>query len=105
MLKVLAFGLVFYYVIWPLLRFLFKGFIITQVHRKMSEQDIRSKQAATCVLKAPKKEGRYRLFLTVSDGEKIAYCNFPFYVQPSEAPEDQPMVRFKKTTLSSFENE
>ena len=47
MLKVLAFGLVFYYVIWPLLRFLFKGFIITQVHRKMSEQDIRSKQAAT----------------------------------------------------------
>ncbi len=66
---------------------------------------IRSKQAATCVLKAPKKEGRYRLFLTVSDGEKIAYCNFPFYVQPSEAAEDQPMVRFKKTTLSSFENE
>ncbi len=47
MLKVLAFGLVFYYVIWPLVRFLFKGFIITQVHRKMSEQDIRSKQAAT----------------------------------------------------------
>jgi hypothetical protein len=66
---------------------------------------IRSKQAATCVLKAPKKEGRYRLFLNVSDGEKIAYCNFPFYVQPSEAAEDQPMVRFKKTTLSSFENE
>ena len=47
MLKVIAFGLVFYYVIWPLVRFLFKGFIITQVHRKMSEQDIRSKQAAT----------------------------------------------------------
>jgi hypothetical protein len=47
MLKLLAFGLVFYYVIWPLVRFLFKGFIITQVHRKMSEQDIRSKQAAS----------------------------------------------------------
>ena len=46
MLKLIAFGLVFYYVIWPLVRFLFKGFIITQVHRKMSEQDIRSKQAA-----------------------------------------------------------
>ena len=46
MLKLLAFGLVFYYVIWPLVRFLFKGFIITQVHKKMSEQDIRSKQAA-----------------------------------------------------------
>ena len=47
MLNVIAFGLVFYYVIWPLVRFLFKGFVITQVHRKMSEQDIRSKQAAT----------------------------------------------------------
>ncbi len=47
MLKLIAFGLVFYYVIWPLVRFLFKGFVITQVHRKMSEQDIRSKQAAT----------------------------------------------------------
>ncbi len=46
MLKLIAFGLVFYYVIWPLVRFLFKGFIITQVHRKMSEQDIRSKQSA-----------------------------------------------------------
>lgn len=46
MLKLLAFGLVFYYVIWPLVRFLFKGFVITQVHKKMSEQDIRSKQAA-----------------------------------------------------------
>ena len=49
MLKLIAFGLVFYYVIWPLVRFLFKGFIITQVHRKMSEQDIRSKQAAANV--------------------------------------------------------
>ena len=47
MLKLIAFGLVFYYVIWPLMRFLFKGFIITQVHRKMSEQDIRFKQSAT----------------------------------------------------------
>ena len=51
MLKVIAFGLVFYYVIWPLVRFLFKGFVITQVHRKMSEQDIRSKQAATIARK------------------------------------------------------
>lgn len=46
MLKLLAFGLVFYYVIWPLIRFMFKGYIITQVHRKMSEHDIRAKQDA-----------------------------------------------------------
>jgi hypothetical protein len=45
MLKLLAFGLVFYYVIWPLMRFMFKGYIITQVHRFNSEQAYRQKQA------------------------------------------------------------
>jgi hypothetical protein len=45
MLKLLAFGLVFYYVIWPLIRFMFKGYIITQVHRFNSEQAYRQKQA------------------------------------------------------------
>ncbi len=34
------------YVVIPLLRFLMKGYVITQVHKKMSEQDIRSKQAS-----------------------------------------------------------
>jgi hypothetical protein len=47
MLKLLALGLVLYYVVFPLLRFLLKGYVITQVHKKMSEQDIRSKQAAS----------------------------------------------------------
>jgi hypothetical protein len=47
MLKLLALGLVLYYVVFPLLRFLLKGYVITQVHKKMSEQDIRSKQSAS----------------------------------------------------------
>jgi hypothetical protein len=47
MLKLLALGLVLYYVVIPLLRFLMKGYVITQVHKKMSEQEIRSKQNAT----------------------------------------------------------
>lgn len=47
MLKLIALGLVLYYVIFPLLRFLLKGYVITQVHKKMSEQDIRSKQSAS----------------------------------------------------------
>ena len=47
MLKLIALGLVLYYVVIPLLRFLMKGYVITQVHKKMSEQDIRSKQAAS----------------------------------------------------------
>lgn len=45
--KLLAIGLVFYYVVFPLLRFLLKGYVITQVHKKMSEQDIRSRQATS----------------------------------------------------------
>lgn len=48
------FGLIFlgYYVIWPLLKLVFKGYIITQVHRKQSEFDIRNQQKS-----APRKEG------------------------------------------------
>ena len=47
MLKLIALGLVLYYVVIPLLRFLMKGYVITQVHKKMSEQEIRSKQNAS----------------------------------------------------------
>ena len=47
MLKLIALILVFIYVVIPLLRFLMKAFVITQVHKKMSEQDIRSKQTAS----------------------------------------------------------
>jgi hypothetical protein len=47
MLKIIAIILVMIYVVIPLLRFLMKGYVITQVHKKMSEQDIRSKQAAS----------------------------------------------------------
>lgn len=47
MLKLIALGLVLYYVVFPLLRFLLKGYVITQVHKKMSEQDIRSRQSAS----------------------------------------------------------
>ncbi|MEY3631396.1 MAG: hypothetical protein RL408_950 [Bacteroidota bacterium] len=46
MLKLIAIILVMVYVVMPLLRFLMKGYVITQVHKKMSEQDIRSKQAS-----------------------------------------------------------
>lgn len=47
MLKLIAIGLVLYYVIIPLVRFLLKGYVITQVHKKMSEQEIRAKQSAS----------------------------------------------------------
>jgi hypothetical protein len=52
MLKIL--GLIFlgYYIIWPLMKLVFKGYIVTQVHRQQSEFDIRNKQKA-----AARKEG------------------------------------------------
>jgi hypothetical protein len=46
MLKILGLIFLFYYIIWPLIKFLMKGYVITQVHRKMSEQDIRNQQKA-----------------------------------------------------------
>jgi hypothetical protein len=46
MLKLIAIILVMIYVVMPLIRFLMKGFIITQAHKMMSEQEIRSKQAS-----------------------------------------------------------
>jgi hypothetical protein len=46
MLKLIAIILVVIYVVMPLVRFLMKGFIITQAHKMMSEQEIRAKQAA-----------------------------------------------------------
>ena len=42
---------------------------------------IKGKSKSTITLKAPNTEGRYRLFVKVSDGKKVAYTNIPFYVQ------------------------
>jgi len=44
MLKILGLIFLFYYIIWPIIKFLMKGYLITQVHRKMSEQDIRNQR-------------------------------------------------------------
>ena len=53
-------------------------------------------------LKAPVKEGRYRLFVRISDGEKLAYMNIPFYVEPGNENE---RIHFKEQTLKSFDEE
>jgi len=52
MLKILGLIFLVYYIIWPLLKLVFKGYIVTQVHRQQSEFDIRNKQKA-----ASRKEG------------------------------------------------
>lgn len=66
---------------------------------------LKSKNAEACLLNAPTKEGRYRLFITVSDGEKVAYANIPFYVENAANANEKSFIQLKKTTLSSFDNE
>ena len=60
----------------------------------------RQKNAVT--LKAPNKEGAYRLFVYVSGkGNRTAYANIPFYVNPpiaGEAPEKP--IQLKRQSLS-----
>ena len=51
MLKILGLIFLFIYVILPLLKMLFKGYVITQVHRYNSENEYRNKA------KAQRKEG------------------------------------------------
>lgn len=55
-------------------------------------------------LKTPMKEGKYRLFVSVTDGEKVAYTNIPFYVQ-NDPNSLQKTIKFKEQTLKSFEDE
>ncbi len=46
MLKILGLIFLFIYVILPLLRMIFKGYVITQVHRYNSENEFRNKAKA-----------------------------------------------------------
>jgi hypothetical protein len=50
LLKILGLIFIIFYVVRPLLKFLFKGYIITQVHKYQSENMFREKERA-------KKEG------------------------------------------------
>ncbi len=60
------------------------------------------KNSAGVELKTPTREGKYRLFVTVTDGNRVAYANIPFYVDPSNMAEDK-RIRFIHQELKSFE--
>lgn len=53
-------------------------------------------------LKTPRNEGRYRLFVFIDDGEKLAYANIPFYVDLSLSTSNS--ILFKKQKLKPYEN-
>jgi len=65
---------------------------------------IKNKHLSSIQLKAPSSEGRYRLFLTVTDGQKVAYANIPFYVEVELNEDGKPKkVVFIPQEISSFE--
>jgi hypothetical protein len=45
------------------------------------KNQIKENNIKKCIFTAPKEVGKYRLFLTISDGEKIAYDNIPILVR------------------------
>lgn len=68
---------------------------------KPIEGRISKKNAANIILKTPFKEGKYRLFLTVSDSHKVTYTNFPFLVKAGKPT----TITIKSAELNSFNNE
>jgi len=62
---------------------------------------IKKSKSPKIVLTAPAKEGRYRLFVTIDDGDKVAYMNIPFYVRYQ--PDAERGVQFKKLKLEPLE--
>lgn len=66
---------------------------------------IKKGNTANIELRAPVKEGAYRLLVTVTANNKVAYANIPFWVNPRNAKDGQArFIQFKKTDMSSFKN-
>ena len=67
---------------------------------------IKNKKLNQISFKAPVSEGGYRLFVTISNGKKVAYTNIPFYVLP-RTENDPPvnLVNFKTATMDSFKKD
>lgn len=64
--------------------------------------NLKGKNSAEVDLKVPQKEGKYRLFVTVTDGNKVAYANIPFYVEINASAPDT-KIRFTHQEMKSFE--
>jgi len=62
---------------------------------------IRGSESSSITLKAPMKEGRYRLFVFADDGEKMAYMNIPFYVEMG-TEEEMSKIHFKPQSLEEL---
>lgn len=60
---------------------------------------VKGSKGGSAKIKAPRKEGAYRLFLYARNAnDKVAYANVPFYVKPS-AEDSEKFVKLKTRTL------
>ncbi len=64
---------------------------------------IRNKKSPKIQMRAPAQSGAYRLFVTVSLGDKQAYANIPFYVEEPEDGRQVRFIKFKTTDMSDFD--
>ena len=62
---------------------------------------IKGSKSSIIRLKAPFNEGRYRLFVFVSDDKKVAYANVPFYVDANGKANNR--IQLKKQEFESLE--
>jgi hypothetical protein len=65
------------------------------------EGRIIKKNSSSITLKSPNLEGKYRLFLLVSDASKVAYVNIPFQVKAGKPK----AVKIKPAVLNSFNHD
>ena len=72
-----------------------------EVKPRSIEGRIFQKNSASIRLKTPLKEGKYRLFVTVSDESKVAYANIPFQVITGKPK----AITIKSAELNSFNND
>lgn len=65
---------------------------------------VKGSQSNSIQFRAPERAGMYRLFISISHNDKLAYANVPFKVTPREAGEKQKKaVRMKYTDMKDFE--
>ena len=67
---------------------------------------IKNKRGNRIEFRAPRDPGAYRLFVSITYNNKVAYANVPFYVDERSAKDGEArFMKFKQYDMKSFDNE
>ncbi len=67
---------------------------------------IKNKKSNRIEFRAPRDPGAYRLFVSVTYNDKVAYANVPFYVDERSAKDGEArFLKFKQYDMNSFDND